>query len=245
MIKFVIPSYQRPTILKDKTLMFLDKQGIPKESIYIIVRTDDKYYTDYYNLLETGINLVPTSVKGIGKTHNFITSFFNEDELICELDDDLELVINKDRVEVDDFLQILMDMKTKMIEKEINYAGFYQCTNPKFMSGNKEYTTDLRYMLGLMRLRFIKKDIIILTDFAEDFEHCLRYFVRDGKILKNNWIAGKTKNYAIGGCNGAGRDFETERIDKEILFNEFPNLCRIFKRKNGRWDLRLKEYKIN
>ena len=127
--------------------------------------------------------------------------------------------------------------------ENINYGGFYQVDNPKFMSQNKQYTFDLRYMLGLMRIRRIKKDIILETNYAEDMENCIQYYIRDGKILKNNWIAGKTKNYANGGCNGDGRNFETEKIDKEFLFNKYPKYCRLFQRKNGRWDLRLKHYK--
>lgn len=242
MMKFAIPSFQRPNILKEKTINYLLGQGIDPKSIYIFCRDDDKYINEYISMGHIGFNIFPIDIKGIGETHNYITHFFKEDEFICELDDDLIDVIDKDRNSVRDFVAVLEEMKEKMITENINYAGFYQCDNPKFMSGNQQYTTDLRYMLGLMRLRRIKKDVKLITNYAEDFENCLRYFVRDGKILKNNWIAGKTKNYADGGCNGDGRGFDSERVDKEILADEFPMLCRLFQRKNGRYDLRLKEY---
>ena len=39
--KFIIPSYQRYIKLKSLSLHYLDKQGIPKDIIYIFVRTDD------------------------------------------------------------------------------------------------------------------------------------------------------------------------------------------------------------
>ena len=242
MMKFAIPSFQRASILQERTINYLLGQGIDPKSIYIFCRDDDKDINEYISMGYLGFNIFPLDIKGIGETHNYITHFFKEDEFICELDDDLIDVIDKDRNSVRNFLAVLEEMKEKMITENINYAGFYQCDNPKFMSGNQQYTTDLRYMLGLMRLRRIKKDVKLITNYAEDFENCLRYFVRDGKILKNNWIAGKTKNYADGGCNGDGRGFDSERVDKEKLAEEFPMLCRLFQRKNGRWDLRLKEY---
>jgi hypothetical protein len=242
MMKFAIPSFQRASILQERTINYLLGQGIDPQTIYVFVREDDKDINEYISMGYLGFNIFPLDIKGIGETHNYITHFFKEDEFICELDDDLIDVIDKDRNSVRDFLAVLEEMKEKMITENINYAGFYQCDNPKFMSGNQQYTTDLRYMLGLMRLRRIKKDVKLITNYAEDFENCLRYFVRDGKILKNNWIAGKTKNYADGGCNGDGRGFDSERVDKEKLAEEFPMLCRLFQRKNGRWDLRLKEY---
>jgi hypothetical protein len=96
-------------------------------------------------------------------------------------------------------------------------------------------------MLGLIRVRKIRKDIILETNYAEDFENCILHYIRDGGIIKNNYVAGKTNNYAKGGCNGDGRNIETEKNDKEFLYNKYPKYCKLFQRKNGRWDLRLKD----
>ena len=98
-------------------------------------------------------------------------------------------------------------------------------------------------MLGCVRFRFVKKDIVLETNYAEDFENCLKHFIRDKKILKNNWIAPKTKNYQDGGCKNDGRDNETEKSDKVFLSSSYPQYCKIFQRKSGIWDLRLREYK--
>ena len=59
-------------------------------------------------------------------------------------------------------------------------------------------------------------------------------------ILKCNWLAGRTKNYSEGGCDGDGRNIETERKDKELVASLYPDYTRVFQRKNGRYDLRLK-----
>ena len=235
-MKFVIPSYKRPYIFRDFTLKFLTKHNVSTDDIYVFVRNDDPLQ-DYYL---KSCHIIKTDVKGIGATHNFITEYFDEDEFIVEIDDDLEDLYDNTRTPITDFLSIINDMKQIMLEKKISYGGTYQVINPMFMSQQAQYTYNLKYMLGCMRLRFIKKDIHIETNFAEDFEHCLQYWLRDGQILKNNHIAPKTKNYCVeGGCAADGRDNLTEKADKEFLALKYPTLCKLFQRKSGVWDLRL------
>tara|TARA_R110001632_G_scaffold133968_5_gene249133 strand:+ start:206 stop:979 length:774 start_codon:yes stop_codon:yes gene_type:complete len=239
-MKFAIPSYKRPTELKEQTLTYLNTHKIETKDIFIFVRNDDEKLPEYLELKEQGYNvIIAYGVFGIGKTHNFITAFFDEDEFICEIDDDLKFIMNEKREPITDLSKEIDDMVLIMIENNINYGGTYQCSNPGWMSANKKYTFDLRYMLGLFRIRRIKKDIFLETNYAEDMENCIKYYIRDGQILKNNWLVGKTKNYANGGCNGDGRNFETEKKDKVFLAEKYPDYCKLFQRKNGRWDLRL------
>ena len=242
MTSFVVPSFQRPTIFKEQTLAFLKKHNVDEKDIYLVLREDDPYLNDYLDRA-TDINVLITDVKGIGKTHNYITEYFDEDSFLVEIDDDLIDLFDNERTPVNDFKKIVTDMKAKMTEECINYGGTYQVVNPMFMSGCKQYTTDLRYMLGCLRFRFVKKDIVLETNYAEDFENSLLHFLRDGKILKNNWVAPKTKNYQDGGCKSDGRQNDTEKSDKVFLSSTYPKYCKIFQRKSGEWDLRLKEYK--
>ena len=243
--RFVIPSYQRYIKLKSLSLHYLDKQGIPKDKIYIFVRTDDPEVHLYRLLTLQGYNIIETKVKGIGHTHNAITEYFTEDEWIIELDDDLIDVVDKNRQSIDSLTHELNMMIDVMDDMNINYGGFYQVANPLFMSQMNKYTFDLKYILGIFRIRRVKKDIILCTNFAEDFENAILHYLRDGKILKNNWLCGKTKNYAEGGCKGDGRNTLTEKKDKEYIANKYPELATLFERKSGIWDLRLKSLKKN
>jgi len=237
----VIPSHQRSEGLQTKTLKYLDDMGVDRDDIHVFIREDDKDIDGYRSI--PGINLYPIDIKGIGETHNYITDHFDEDEFIVEIDDDLEYIVDQNRNKIEDFIGLCSEMKDKMEYTGCSYGGTYSVCNPMFMSKCEQYTTDLRYCLGCLRFRFIRKDIKVETNFSEDFENCILHFLRDGKILKNNWIAPKTKNYNTGGCDGDGRNFETEKRDKEFLAQKYEKYCRIFKRKNGRWDLRIREYK--
>ena len=78
-MKFIVPSYQRATEIQEKTLKYLLSQGVPTQSIYIVVREDDEQIEQYRSI--ENINLVETSVKGIGRTHNFITDWAEEGEI--------------------------------------------------------------------------------------------------------------------------------------------------------------------
>ena len=239
-MKFVIPSFKRSEQIKNKSLRYLQTHNVPKQSIYIFTRVDDDQLSSYVKLRDEGYNvIVLIDVVGIGKTHNAITQHFDENEFIVEIDDDMIDLVDTERKSVD-FLETCNEMKKQMIEAKASYGGTYQCDNNMFMSKCNNYTFDLRYMLGCLRFRFIRKDIVLQTNYAEDFENCILHYIRDNVIVKNNWIAPKTKNYNEGGCDGDGRNLDTEKIDKEYLANNYPNHCKIFQRKNGRWDLRLK-----
>ena len=240
-MKFIIPSFQRSEILQAKTLKYLDVMGVDRSDVYVFIREDDKDY-EGYNSIE-GINLLAIDIKGIGSTHNYITEHFDADEFIVEIDDDLEYIVDNKRDEITDFLPLCEEMKSKMEEVGASYAGTYSVANNMFMTNCEKYTTKLSYMLGCIRWRFIRKEIKVKTNYAEDMEHIILHFIRDGKILKNNHIAPITKNYAEGGCNGDGRGFESERVDKQYLADTYPMLCRFFVRKNGKPDCRLREYK--
>ena len=243
-MKYVIPSYRRCEKLKLLSLKYLNSHKIKNEDIFIFCRVDDEQLTDYLKLRKDGYNInVLIGVNGIGKTHNAITEYFEEGEFIIELDDDLIDVVDKDKNSIISLEYEMNEMIKLMKEWNINYGGLYQVNNSLFMNEQKHYTYDLRYMLGILRVRCICKDIILETNYAEDFENCILHYKRDKKILKNNWLCGITKNYAKGGCNADGRDIETERIDKEYLLNKYPEVCRIFKRKNGHYDLRIRNYK--
>jgi hypothetical protein len=240
-MKFVIPSHQRSKILKEKTLKYLDMMDVKRKDVYVFIREDDKDF-EGYNSIE-GINLLPIDIKGIGATHNYITEHFEEGEFIVEIDDDLEDLVDNRRKSIDSFIGLCEEMKSKMEEVGCSYGGSYSVANPMFMSKCERYTTDLRYCLGCIRWRFIRKDVKVETNYAEDMENCILHFMRDKKILKNNWIAPKTKNYASGGCNGDGRNFDSEKKDKKFLAEKYPLYCRYFERKNGHPDCRVREYR--
>jgi len=237
-MKFVIPSYRRCEKFKKQTLAFLQKHNVRMDDIWLVIREDDPELEEYGSI---PVNHLVLQCEGIGKTHNEITLFFDEGEQLVEIDDDLIELCDKERKPVLHFLEICETIFKKLDEEKLSYCGTYSVNNPMFMKNCQEYTTDLRYCLGCLRFRYNRHEIQVKTNYAEDFENCMLHYLMDGGILKANWLAPKTNNYSQGGCDGDGRNETKEKADKMILSEKYPNLCSMFQRKNGRYDLRLKD----
>ena len=211
--------------------------NINEDDIIIVVSEHDRQLDDYLTLK----NVLVTKANKIGEVHNFITGVFDEGDFICELDDDVKDIVDKDLEPIPDFQKLIDTAKDLCIENQCSYCGTYSVLNKMFMKGTQPITTDLRYCLGLVRFRFVRKEIQLETNYSEDFENCILHYKRDGKIVRMNHICGKTKNYAPGGCDGSGRNYESEKADKEFLATKYPKYTTLFQRKNKRWDLRLKD----
>ena len=234
----VIPSFERYDNLKKHTLSFLKRYDIPDSEIVVVVSEHDKQLSQYLTL-DCGV--IVTEANKIGDVHNFITDTFDEGEFICELDDDIRHIKNKDLINIESFTDLLSTAKNLLVENKASYCGTYSVPNKMFMNKSNEISLDLKYCLGLIRFRFIRKEIKCKTSYSEDYENCIRHYVRDGKIIRLNHICGITANYAAGGCDGSGRNLETERTHKEELCKLFPNHTTLFQRKNKRYDIRLKD----
>lgn len=234
----IIPSYQRFEKLKLNTLAYLKMHGILDEEICVVISEHDEQLDQYLSL---PCGVLVTSANKIGQVHNFITETFQEGEFIIELDDDIRDIKDKDLESIGDFRFLMDAARSLMIKHDCSYCGTYAVNNKMFMNKSNEITTDLCYCLGLIRFRFIRKEIELKTDYSEDFENCIRHYIRDGKIVRMNHVVGITSNYSSGGCCGSGRDNDTEREHKERLMAMFPDYVRLFVRKNGKTDIRLKD----
>jgi len=93
-----IPSYQRHSILEQKTLSMLNRYHIPKKKIHVFVanQTEKKVYQDTIDPELYGHLVI--GKKGLRNQRNFITKYFPVGQQILHLDDDiseLKLLSNK------------------------------------------------------------------------------------------------------------------------------------------------------
>lgn len=84
-----IPSYQRYSILEQKTLNMLNRYHIPKNKIYVFVanQTEKKTYQEHLDSELYGHLVV--GKKGLKNQRNFITKYFPIGQEIVHLDDDI------------------------------------------------------------------------------------------------------------------------------------------------------------
>jgi hypothetical protein len=117
-----IPSYQRYSILEQKTLSMLNKYQIPKKKIYIFVADQDEKKVYESNLNHDLYGQIIVGQKGLKNQRNFIAKYFPEGQEIFQLDDDvgeLKILVNKITNQAD-FSKFQQTQRKKTKKKVIN-----------------------------------------------------------------------------------------------------------------------------
>jgi hypothetical protein len=238
-----IPSYDRVEFLKNKTINLLEKNNIPKDIVYIFVANDNEK-KKYENAMP-GYKIIVVPVNGILQTRNYITKYFPEGQKLVHFDDDIEEVlekVNKDKkcremkkVNLHEFIEkafIEMEMR------KLSMWGINPVNNPFFLGYN--VSTDLRYVVAAFRGVINHHDIILKhSDQKEDVENTIRSYIRDGGVLRYNYITVKTKWYAPGGIvsqTAKGKASARKQLSKDavdLLVKEFSNYGVSKQRKSG------------
>merc|ERR1711871_1039071 len=169
-----IPSYKREETLKNKTLRVLQQQKIPKNKIFIFVGNQEEYQK-YKNTLPNYYTKIIIGQVGMGAIRNFITDYFSEGQQIFNMDDDIngfvELTKEKNK-----------KTKSKFQKKNLSLFGIYPASNPFFMK--KRITYDLRYIIGSCWGSINSKKVKVTMDDKEDFERTLKYYMKDGGVIR-------------------------------------------------------------
>lgn len=186
--KIVIPSYDRPEILKNQSLETLKNQGIKNEDI-IIFLANKKELERYKKIIGDDYKYI-IGKKGLYNQMKFINDYFPENYPIVIFHDDIKKVINIDNKLVD--LNELINKAFEMLkEKKLNLWGVNKTAQPFFMTDN--ITDDLRLIEGNFYGMFNKKDNkyknkIKKNYTAEDIERTILFYKNDGGILRFNNI---------------------------------------------------------
>tara|TARA_R110002072_G_scaffold4242_3_gene29952 strand:+ start:50 stop:1516 length:1467 start_codon:yes stop_codon:yes gene_type:complete len=223
--KIAIPSAFRHNIIETKVLKLLKKHNIDSSNIYIFVSEDEisNYKTALpdYQIIE--------GKKGIGNQRKAISDYFDKDQWIVSLDDDVEDIYEngKSLLSLDAFIN---DTFNLLLANHLTLAGVYPVNNPFFCK--QTITTDLRFCIGQFKM-FINKPLCEYRDFEllEDYENTIKHYNYSRGVLRYNYITLKANyNKGSGGLNG----FRTpERKLKEVdsFSMLYKRYCR--KKKDG------------
>ena len=242
--QIAIPSYKRHDIIKDKTLKMLNSYNIDKKIITIFVsdKNEEKLYKkslkDKYKIVVG----VPT----LRAQRCFITNYYEKGTYLMQFDDDLTgCYVKKD----DKNLIPLKNLEENFIKKgfeiceklKSHFFGYYAVANPFFMK--KRINHKLCYVCGGAFGEIITQDPFLCTEteHGEDYERSIKYYIKDKKVVRFDYINFKTKGYV-----GEG-GLQTIRTKKLIynsiskIANMFPQYCNMYVRKTtGNAELRLK-----
>lgn len=225
MYKIAIPSYSRSDIIKNKTLNTLERFNIPKSLIYIFV-VQEEY--DLYNSLDYNVIV---GNKGLINQRKFIENYFNENELIICIDDDI--------TDFDFSSKTFDEFSNEAFHTCLNNGAFiwsvYPVWNPFYRQKQKYMTTDLRFIHGGF-YGFINRKSIdygLPNDMKEDVERTLLYFIRDGIVIRFNQFGFNSKMYSKGGCGLFNDRLKLNEESTNYLVEKYSNYGKRKIRKNG------------
>jgi len=225
MLPFVaIPSYKRAGTIAKKTLNFLKVQGYPADRIHIFV-ADEEEFKDYKRLVSEDLyGEIIVGVKGLAEQRNFITSFYREDEILIQMDDDVLTI--KCHLP---FLT-LVDMATSSLYGRT--AGLWGVLPNDDGRRFKDATTShLTHILGSFFVVRNHRSIQITHTEKEDMERSILYFKRYGSVLRYQ-NAGVATTYRKG-VGGLQTDDRLDRIKSGIqnLTTLYPEYCTLVNKK--------------
>ena len=206
--KVVICSYKRQESILKKSLFVLEYYGIPKDRIYIFVSADEveiyrKALPDYRICL---------GALGLSANRNAVKDFFGDGDLLFFMDDDikgyLEYAEDGSKQKLEDLDGFIKRGFQEAISHGASLWGLYPVANNKWLK--KTISEGLVFCYGCTFGLINRKDVCIDLNYKEDFERCLKFYLRDKIVIRLNWVA-PIQTY----CKGTGGLNETRTLDKE------------------------------
>lgn len=246
--EIAIPTYKRPETLCKKTLPLLNRLGVDFSRITLFF-ADHGEILPYDAALHTagfhGIQ-AKVGVPGIRDIRNFIELHYPPGTPVFCIDDDIsELVVRVSKTEIQPIKRldslILMGFDYCRLLGS-NIWGIYPVPNPYFM--DRKVNRELCYIVGCA-FGFIASGgdrVLGVYPLKDDFERSLRYYKRDGRLVRIEWIAPVTNYYTEPGGIQCYRTREAEGASARALVKEFPDYCTLNLSKKSGWpEVRLKD----
>ena len=231
--KVAIPSYRRHYTIMDKTLSVLRRGGVAISDIYVFVVLEEE---EAYRQACPGYQII-VGLKGLVQQRAFIQGFFSEQDTILMMDDDIEQIWrpidSKTKEPILDIPGLISQMKIRMASEGVTICGIYPCNNLKFALGNKEVTTDFKYLVGAFYLIRNLRMPEVQLDIGDSGSHedkirTIKYYQKEGKCLRFNWVQIKTKYFGKGGLDSPDR-LSKHKSEAEALCLRFPEYLRLQK----------------
>ena len=232
-----IPTLQRSTTISNKTLKLLNNKLVSSKRIFLFVASNLEY-SDYMKNVDPKLyNKIIIGEYGIKNQRNFITNYFNVNECILEMDDDLKDInyllpgIEKKFNEIYPILDLhnfILEAFNNLIEKKAYTFGVYPVNNPYFMQN--KITTDLRFLMGGF-FGYINRhnpELLLELNEKDDFERTLKFYISDNIVIRYNNITIDTSYYK--GSGGMQEYYKDRYLEAEksanYLVAKYPDYCK-------------------
>ena len=242
--RIAIPTYNRPEILVNKTLSYLDRCIVDRHNIDVFV--EDTEQLQKYLATCGGeypeLNYIITHTQGICEKRNFIRHYYameNYNRYTFCLDDDIDTVMRKDKTEETDLGDFIIRGFLECDNVGATLFGISPLHNEFFLRDNISY--NLNYIIGAFFGFVSEKGVMpYMTDMEhyEDFDFSLAHYFKDKKLVRFNHLGLKTKyfeptggiTYQMGGLEARQKYMDE---NAEYMREKWGDVVKITKNKWG------------
>lgn len=248
--QIAIPTYKRLNVFRRKTYRLLKRYNLCERVVLFLQCPEDVVaYTEAFPELK-----YVEAPSGFLNCINFITQHFPVGHPVVQMHDDVGQIYdlvsagtatNPDYVKcviTDDAHSTFVRVFELMQKYKCNLGGLYPTRNARHMNDKEEYTTTLAFIHDPITL-LLNQQIPLELSRKNDYERCIRYYKRDGGVLRYNHSAFTTSYNPSNDAGGIGhRSAEDEMRDAEVIKKMFPKYISYIKqKKNGATSLILKD----
>jgi hypothetical protein len=246
-----IPSYDRPEAIINKSLKTLSDGGVPKNLVHIFVanKKEEKRYKD--SVPKDMYGKIVVGKIGITEQRKFIIKHYPENQAIVSIDDDVEGIFrkknDKELIKVTNVHKFFDDAFKNLKKEGLYIWGIYPVHNPFFMKSAT--TTDLKFIIGTL-YGFVNRKTKTIQPSSkikekEDYEQSIKYFIKDGGVVRYNDVTIKAKKHAPGGLGITEGRLDANRVAADYLATTYPGYVSVFHRDNGMTEVRMARIKRN
>lgn len=235
-----VPSYRRARLFGNKTYNFLKLSHAPLPVVYVADQQDYNEYKTLYPELDIRI-----AMKGLCNVRNFILHEQPLGKKIVMMDDDIEDVYCLDlstqkpkKRRVRDFSILIANAFLAMNKAGTTFWGVHPTDNGLTMK--PVIRRNLCYCVGAF-FGLINQRIEVSLDYAEDFERTLKYWNKEGRLCRLEFVGISTKYYVNEGGLQETRNEILNTEQKHLLAEQYSSLCKAIKRK-GRTELKFRRF---
>lgn len=229
-----IPSYRRSEFFERHTYSLLKRHNLLSvATLFVVEEEEDAYRANYPDIT------IVVGLRGLTNQREFIYNYYPRGTHLCMIDDDIQTVIDSTRQEVPDLRKVIQEGFDTAVKENCSLWGIYPIDNPFFFKDG--YTTKLRFIIGAFFGVICSGDKEPKPSYPdkEDMWRSFWYYKKEGRVVRLNHYAPKTRYYKNPGGINTTRTSDTIRLAAEEIKNAFPDYCTVFVRK-GKYEVRVK-----
>jgi hypothetical protein len=240
-----VPSSNRATTFRDKTLAVLIAGGVDPARVTVWVPDHDQ--AEHYDKVLGGtVHIRAGHGRGVRQARNAIaTGYPTGTDLVC-LDDDIAgfyQCIDREQPIVP--MTDLHGFITRAIDTADGHLWcVYPVANAYFMHPTRVRRGGLWYaegaVMGWRVTRDYDRELVTLDD-KEDFERSCRFYLTDGEVVRFDSITFKSRFYKEPGGMQDYRTAESVKVGALRLAAMYPDLATAYRARSGWWEVRLRD----